>query len=130
MADTTAGDIELLHIDIARVCYEANRALCLGVGDESQATWENAPDWQKGSAVTGVSKIARGEITGPEGSHESWMQEKLEQGWVYGKVKDADAKTHPCLVPFAELPPYQQWKDHLFFSIAKTLLSTPLRPIA
>lgn len=46
--------------------------------------------------------------------HDSWLAEKARDGWVYGKVKDADAKTHPCIVPFSQLPVEQQIKDALF----------------
>lgn len=108
---------------IAQVCHEANRAYCAAIGDDSQSPWENAPEWQMDSAVSGVQKIADGEITAPEQSHEGWSAHKLAEGWKYGEVKDPEAKTHPCLVPFGELPLEQQLKDRLFFSIAKTLLS-------
>jgi hypothetical protein len=109
-------------LDIARVCHEANRAYCATLGDSSQVAFDAAPEWQRQSALTGVSKIAAGETTRPEQSHESWLAEKQATGWKYGEVKDAEAKTHPCFVPFAELPPEQQLKDHLFFAVASALL--------
>lgn len=34
-----------------------------------------------------------------------------QAGWRYGPRKDNDAKTHPCLVPYAQLPPDEQDKD-------------------
>lgn len=107
---------------IASICHEANRAYCVSIGDHSQPTWDDAPSWQKESCYTGVLKIASHEITRPEQSHESWSAQKLAEGWVYGTVKDPVAKTHHCLVPFTELPPEQQTKDVLFFSIARALL--------
>lgn len=54
---------------------------------------------------------------GAEAPHESWMKQKLDDGWVYGTVKDADAKTHPCLVDFGELPVSQQAKDYIFRAV-------------
>ena len=54
-------------------------------------------------------------------SHESWMREKLEAGWIYGPVKDPDVKQHPCLVPFDELPVEQQMKDVLFIAVVRAL---------
>ena len=36
-------------------------------------------------------------------------------------MKDEGAKTHPCLVPFAELPEGQQLKDALLVAIIQTL---------
>lgn len=35
--------------------------------------------------------------------HDSWMNERFEQGWVFGKVKDAKNKISPYLVPYEEL---------------------------
>ena len=49
------------------------------------------------------------------------MQEKINDGWVYGEVKDAEKKTHPCIVPFEELPEFQQKKDALFCAIVDSL---------
>jgi len=39
----------------------------------------------------------------PEQNHENWMKMKISQGWIYGKVKDFDNKTHPDLIPYSEL---------------------------
>ena len=99
---------------IAQVAHELNRAYCAALGDDSQKPWADAPDWQKNSAITGVELHLANPNAGPEASHESWMSQKIEEGWVYGEEKDEEAKSHPCLVPFAELPVEQQAKDFLF----------------
>ena len=39
-----------------------------------------------------------------ENVHENWAKARLEEGWVYGPVRDDAQKTTPCLVPYAELP--------------------------
>jgi hypothetical protein len=108
---------------IAQVCHEANAAYCRTIGDTSQPAWNDAPEWQRKSAVTGVLGIAEGRITAPGDSHVSWLAEKEADGWKYGPTKNADAKEHPCMVPFDQLPREQQVKDHLFFAIASTLLA-------
>lgn len=110
-------------LDIARVCHEANRAYCLMLGDESQPHWEDAPEWQKQSAVNGVQFHVENPQAGPAGSHVNWMKEKLADGWKYGSVKDADKKEHPCLVRYEELPVEQRVKDTLFLSIVHALWS-------
>lgn len=123
MTDASLTTRQLASIAaIASVCHEANRAYCASLGDHSQPSWDDAPALQKESAFNGVLKIASHEITRPEQQHESWSAQKLAEGWVYGPVKDAEAKTHHCLVPFKDLPPEQQTKDVLFFSIARALL--------
>lgn len=111
--------------DIARVCHEANRAYCETLGDTSQVPFDAAPQWQKDSALVGVTKISIGETTRPEQSHESWSAQKVAEGWIYGPTKNPIAKTHHCLVPFEELPKEQQLKDYLFFAVATSLL--PMR---
>lgn len=106
---------------IARVCHEANRAFCVSLGDESQPGWDDAPEWQQESARCGVYGILTGEITSPEDSHVSWSRQKLDDGWRYGEVKDPEAKTHPCLVPYDRLPHEQQTKDHIFHAIVRAM---------
>ena len=53
--------------------------------------------------------------------HDAWMADKIADGWRYGEIKDAEAKTHPCLVPFDQLPREQQAKDALFRAVVKAL---------
>lgn len=105
---------------IARVCHEVNKAYCEALGDTSQLTWEDAPEWQRSSARMGVDLHCMGNF-GPEASHVSWMSNKVSEGWVYGEVKDAVAKTHPCIKPFSELPKEQQAKDFIFRAVVHAL---------
>lgn len=119
-------DLTTSHETIAAICHEANRAYCESLGDHSQPLWVDAPDWQKESARKGVELHLSNPNAGAEASHESWMAEKVADGWVYGEVKDPAAKTHPCLVPFGELPVEQQVKDHIFRSIVHALVFVPV----
>ena len=107
--------------EIARVCHEVNRAYCAALGDYSQARWEEAPSWQRESAVAGVRFHLDNPTAEPSASHEEWARVKRDAGWVHGAVKDERRKTHPCLVPFAELPREQQAKDMLFIVIVHSL---------
>lgn len=36
--------------------------------------------------------------------HEVWAQNRMNDGWTYGPVRDDATKKHPCLVPYEELP--------------------------
>ena len=112
----------MTHEEIARVAHEVNRAYCQSLGDDSQSKWEDALAWQKDSAINGVKFHVENPDAGPQGSHENWMAEKVEAGWVYGEVKDLDAKTHYCIVPFWDLPHEQQAKDHIFRGVVHALL--------
>jgi hypothetical protein len=102
---------------IAQTAHAANKAWCEANGDFSQPSWDIAPDWQRKSAINGVEFHINNPDAGDSASHDNWMAEKIEDGWVYGDVKDPEQKTHPCIVPFEDLPKVQQVKDALFRSI-------------
>ena len=106
--------------EIARVCHEVNRAYCEALGDQSQKPWVDCPDWQRKSALAGVDLHSAADL-GPEESHLNWMHQKYSEGWVYGFVKDEVKKTHPCMVPFDQLPVEQQAKDFIFRAIVHAL---------
>lgn len=110
---------------IARTCHEANRALCIAFGDFSQVPWDEAPDWQRKSAIDGVMFRLENPDATPEDMHLSWMNAKALDGWSYGPVKDAEAKTHPSFRPYGELGPEQQAKDHVFGAIVAALSYQP-----
>lgn len=103
----------------ARRAHEANRGYCLALGDTSQVAWEDAPQWQRDSAIKGVQFIIDNPGASPAASHESWLAEKTAAGWKYGPVKDAEAKTHPCFVPYDELPVEQRAKDYIFGAVVR-----------
>ncbi len=105
---------------IARITHEANRALQIETGDPAiSPPWDDAPPWQRDSAVDGVRKAIEGAT--PEHLHQSWCQFKRADGWRYGPVKDAAAKTHPCLVDYAILPADQKLKDDVFSAVVAAL---------
>jgi hypothetical protein len=105
--------------EIAQLCHEANRVLCLQSGDDSQRTWAEAETWQRDAACAGVRWRLEHLDAPSSAQHEQWYTDKIADGWVYGPEKDAQKKTHPCLVPFEELPEFQQVKDVLFTAIVR-----------
>ena len=108
-------------VEIAAVCHQANKVWCEINEDYSQVSWKNAEQWQKDSAINGVKFRLENPEAGPDAQHNAWSADKIAQGWVYGEVKDAEKKTHPCLVPFDQLPLFQQKKDKLFSAIVDAL---------
>ena len=104
---------------IARFAHEINRAYCGATGDASQPAWSDAPEWQRDSARAGVVRALTDPGVTPEAMHAAWSDQKLRDGWRYGEVKDPEAKTHPCLVPYQELPLTQRVKDHLFLAVVR-----------
>ena len=111
-----------MHIDeIARVCHEVNRAICEAAGDHSQKSWDQAEQWQRDSAIKGVQFAVQNPNAPPSAQHDAWMADKLADGWRHGEVKDAQAKTHPCIVPYDALPFDQRVKDHTFRAVVAAL---------
>lgn len=107
--------------DIAIVCHEANRAYCRTIGDYSQPAWDDAPEWQRNSAVKGVEFCRANPSAPPSANHDSWLAVKEAEGWKYGPVKDPEKKEHPCFVPYDQLPDEQKRKDAIFKNIVAAL---------
>lgn len=43
--------------------------------------------------------------------HEVWAQNRINQGWSYGKQRNDELKHHPCLIPYEELPEEEKKYD-------------------
>lgn len=43
--------------------------------------------------------------------HEVWAESRIKQGWTYGAERNDERKTHPCLVPYEELPEEEKTYD-------------------
>lgn len=107
--------------EVARICHEAVRELCDVISDPALPAWQDAPEWQRQSAINGVWFHASNPDARPEDSHENWRREKLATGWTWGPIKDAERRQHPCMVPYEDLPAAQRAKDMVFSAIAKSL---------
>lgn len=133
MSNTIKSEPSLKVLHIALVCHQANKAWCEANDDNSQKDWHDAEHWQRQSAINGVVFRLMSPNAGHDAQHNSWLDEKVKDGWVYGEIKDAEAKTHPCIVPFEQLPEFQKKKDALFCAIVdslsagKVLTITPIK---
>lgn len=106
---------------LAIMCHQSNKEWCEQNGDYSQKNWSEAEQWQRDSAIKGVQFRIDNPDAKEDTQHNAWMQDKINDGWVFGEIKDAEKKTHHCIVPFNKLPEFQQKKDKLFCAIVDAL---------
>ncbi len=109
---------------IAHICHEANRVYSESLGDCSHEFWEDCDEEIRQPEIAGVEFILRQRHirTSPADSHSEWIAGKVADGWQHGETKDAEKKTHPCLVPWKQLDPGQRLKDYLFVGIVRAFM--------
>jgi hypothetical protein len=114
--------------EIAAVVHDAQRRLQRIQHDPAPAPeWERAGSQMRHTASEGVRAVA-GEGLTPRESHERWCEQMRHDGWTTGPEKDPARKTHPCLVPYEDLPAHQRDKDELFVAITRALIGEGLKP--
>ena len=124
--DPGAGSRDVTAEDIARVVHAAHRELQIVQGDPAPSPpWDQAPGYQVREATAGVRDVLASPDLTAERSHELWAARMAADGWTYGQVKDEAAKTHPALLPFAELPAEKQLQDRLFIAVIRALAPDP-----
>ena len=109
-------------LDIARECHATNREYCMSLGDDSQVPFDEAPKIIQQSVIDGVKGVLENSEITPEQSHDNWVYYKSEEGWEYGETKDIEAKLHPNLVPFNDLPETEQLKDKMFIDTVRQII--------
>jgi hypothetical protein len=106
---------------IARAAYEAIRAYQELTGQTPSPKWEEAGQLQA-SYRHGVEFALRNPTPGAQ--HEAWRAARITEGWTYGAVKDPVIKTHPCLVPYEDVPYADKAKDRIVIDITQALAKT------
>ncbi len=43
--------------------------------------------------------------------HEVWARNRISEGWTRGPERDDTARTHPCLIPYEDLPESEKEYD-------------------
>lgn len=43
--------------------------------------------------------------------HDTWMEGRRREGWIYGKSRDDRLRTHPGMVPYEDLPDSEKEYD-------------------
>ena len=101
--------------EIAKITHEADRAIRSSMGQE-------VPGWDRLEATLKSSWRSKiGAFKGPDGitpmmSHESWVRDMISAGWTQGG-NDSDAKTHPSICPYGDLPDQVHLLDGVFAAL-------------
>jgi len=107
---------------IARICHAANAAYSAEIADNfNHLPWDDLPQHLRDTTIAGVKARQDNPDMSPADMHENWLKSKREQGYSYSSVKDDDAKTHPCMLPYEELPTEQRIKDAIFSAIVDAI---------
>lgn len=106
---------------IAQTVHEAVRAWSAAHGQKAIPAWSEAPDWMQKSSRESVQFVIDHPDAGPGGQHAQWMAQRRAAGWTYGPDRDDARKQNPMLVPFEDLPKFEQQKDALVCAIVNAL---------
>ena len=88
--------------------------------------WEDAEEWEITSTLYSLLFNRICQDAPPSAEHERWLKERESQGWSYGPVRDDKLKHNPNMVPYKNLPVYQQAKDIFFQEISRRGLELPV----
>lgn len=111
--------------EIAVIAHAANLAYRTILGDEPGPGWLDMDPAEQESVIAGVCAVLAGSVNGPAYSHKAWYDRKLSEGWVYGTVKDVEAKIHPNMIAhgvWGDLPDDERRKDLLFLAVVVSLI--------
>jgi len=105
---------------IAEICHAANRIIQKHLHDECPSLeWESEEEFIREASVGEVQMILAGRS--PEETHNEWCDRLFSQGYICGLVKSREMRTHPCLVPFRDLPVEHKRKVRMIHAIVLAL---------
>ena len=105
----------------AKFAYEAARVEnAMAKRPINPEPWEERDEKFRKNMIMAVSRqCGKGRMASSKKLHDDWVRAYKEMGWVYGKKRDAEKKTHPDMVPFNKLGRKEQEKDWVFFMLAE-----------
>jgi hypothetical protein len=106
---------------IARVVHEALRAYRRELGEAPLPAWDDAPEWQRTATLAAVDFRLANPGAGLAAQHDAWVAQTRAAGWTHGPVHDAEARTHPDLLPYDRLPARARCKDALVAAVVRAL---------
>lgn len=112
------------EVTVAIVCHAALRLYHASIGGNPGPAWSGLPGIGQASLIDAARAVHTHDAKWPADLHERWMALRFNDGWSYHPdPEDHVKKTHPMLVPFAQLPAPQKKRYRLFFTIANALFA-------
>jgi len=108
--------------EIGQICHAVLNAYCISIGDDSYKKWVDLDSQTKEIVINGVQNVIDNPDITPQQHFENWKQQRIVEGWKYGKRKDYVNKLHPNLVLWDELNEAQRMKDSIFINTVKSLI--------
>lgn len=108
----SATDPVLLEI-IAKQAYQAT-AIYLHANGHDMCPWDSLPPDVRNVMIVAVEEYVSVNFAHPINIHSRWYTAMKEVGWDYGEVFSNEAKTHPYMIAYDELPAELRTKDALF----------------
>ena len=106
---------------IGRTVHTALSAWNEAHGEDGYAAWDTLSAGDKQSTFSSVQFVIDNPRADPGAQHDQWLRQKHDDGWTYNKQRDNAKKHHPMLVPFGELPEFEQRKDALLNAVVRAL---------
>ena len=111
MSDLTERRAKFVY-DAARLAAEAANAPIIPV------PWDEREEAFKKQFLEVIERQSGDRRSrSPEELHGSWMQAYIDMGWEYGPEYSREKKTHPDMVPYADLQQQEQDKDAVFVAL-------------
>ena len=110
---TLAEAAKIIHETLSHYKKENNNPIIIN--------WDQASPEKKQSTIDGIKYHLLNPTASAKDSHDSWMNQKIANGWVYGETKDPIKKTHPKLVPYDKLDDNTKSLDHIFSGLVNSL---------
>lgn len=114
---TTLGERQ-----IAYVVHEVVRAYVEARGGY-MTPWSDARPGERKAMLHVVRNVRRQPDTPPGERHAAWCDRRRAEGWRWGPVLDIEAKAHPSLMPWPELPEDDRVRECLMIGAVKCLMN-------
>ncbi len=103
----TPNEIEEMAMNLNTIFNEGNFLLETSTFDEECCLYEDDEEDYVEEEVSDqiATKLA-------ERMHDTWMHERLNNGWHYDKIRSDRNKTHPLIKPWAQLSEEHKVVDH------------------